>query len=454
MKRNFLFIKSTTESTVIPVDSFSHAEYTSDTTVTMYFDAKRGGKDATIAVVLTVSSGKANDVISSITNQITSGKADIMRYDAASTPNKYHTSNVTGITSITTTESPTITGADGTDGVDGVGVPAGGSQFQVLRKASGTDYDTEWDYADRVTLEVRFDEAVSKGDPLHITGYNQGQGRITVDKADASDSAKMPSIGLAFDDYSLNDNGQAITMGSLVDVDTSSFTGGDVLYVANGGGLTATKPTGTNLIQNVGKVGRSNQNNGEIVAMAIGRSNDLPNLAEGKHWVGNSSGVPEESSKFTQVYNMNFFDDLSTSKHYLPWKDINEQTLNYQDESAFLMPFSGRIVSVSLKITALSADGNITMGVETIPTGSNVFSGASWTIEETETLAATATDDHHTFHFVFDNASHFEAGDSVALTIQNSVDITSNSYIYVSAVVEYDKSSTLGSTSTEHDVNP
>lgn len=268
MKRNFLFIKSTTESTVIPVDSFSHAEYTSDTTVTMYFDAKRGGKDATIAVVLTVSSGKANDVISSITNQITSGKADIMRYDAASTPNKYHTSNVTGITSITTTEAPTITGADGVDGVDA---------------------DNS-----KVLLDVRFDEAVSKGDPLYITGYNNGEDRITVAKADASDSAQMPSIGLAAADGAINTNGQAITIGSLDDVDTSSFSVGDVLYVANGGGLTATKPTGTNLIQNVGKVGRSNQNNGEIVVMAIGRSNDLPNLAEGKIWVGDSDGVPEE----------------------------------------------------------------------------------------------------------------------------------------------------------------
>ena len=135
MKRNFLFIKSATESAVIPVDSFSHAEYTSDTTVTMYFDAKRGGKDATISVVLTVSSGKANDVVSRITNQITSGKADIMRYDASSTPGKFHTTDVTGITSITTTESPSITtgpagatgptgptgaaGAGGADGADG-----------------------------------------------------------------------------------------------------------------------------------------------------------------------------------------------------------------------------------------------------------------------------------------------------------------------------------------------
>lgn len=34
--------------------------------------------------------------------------------------------------------------ADGADGADGVGVPAGGTTGQVLAKASGTDYDTEW----------------------------------------------------------------------------------------------------------------------------------------------------------------------------------------------------------------------------------------------------------------------------------------------------------------------
>ena len=38
-------------------------------------------------------------------------------------------------------------GADGQDGAPGVGVPAGGTAGQVLSKASGTDYDTEW--ADR-----------------------------------------------------------------------------------------------------------------------------------------------------------------------------------------------------------------------------------------------------------------------------------------------------------------
>ena len=35
-------------------------------------------------------------------------------------------------------------GADGAPGQDGVGVPSGGTTGQVLKKASGTDYDTEW----------------------------------------------------------------------------------------------------------------------------------------------------------------------------------------------------------------------------------------------------------------------------------------------------------------------
>lgn len=314
MNRQFLFIKSATESIALPVDSFSHSEYTSATTISLYFDAKRSGKDASVKVVLTVTSGKAQDVMNLITGHVASSNAAVMKYDAVNSV--FFSKNVTGITSITITDSPSITtgptgpagatgptgpagadgadGAPGADGAAGQGVPTGGSQFQVLRKVSGTDYDTEWDFADRVTLEVRFDEAVSKGDPLYITGYNQGQSRITVAKADASDSAQMPSIGLAYDDYSQNDNGQAITIGSLADVDTSSFTAGDVLYVASGGGITSTKPTGTNLIQNVGKVGRSNANNGEIVVMAIGRSNDLPNLAENKIWKGDSNGVPEQ----------------------------------------------------------------------------------------------------------------------------------------------------------------
>ena len=266
--KQFLFIKTATDVVALPSSALLRTEYTSDTSVSLFFKTTKSGKDATTVVVLSVTSGKANDVIKSLTTQIPTSKQSVFLYDDVN--DAFFTTNVTGISSITTTEAPTITGADGTDGIDA---------------------DNS-----KVLLDVRFDEAVSKGDPLYITGYSTGQERITVAKADASDSAQMPSIGLAAADGAINTNGQAVTIGSLEDVDTSSFSVGNVLYVASGGGLTTTKPTGTNLIQNVGKVGRSNANNGEIVVMAIGRSNDLPNLAENKVWKGDSNGVPEQVS--------------------------------------------------------------------------------------------------------------------------------------------------------------
>ena len=123
----------------------------------------------------------------------------------------------------------------------------------------------------------------------------------------------MPSIGLAFADYSQNDNGQVITIGSLEDIDTqvtNDFQEGDVVYVASGGGLTNVKPTGTNLIQNVGKVGRRQQNNGEIVVMAIGRSNDVPNIPDGQAWIGNASGVATPTTLAT-VATSGAYSDLS-----------------------------------------------------------------------------------------------------------------------------------------------
>lgn len=56
---------------------------------------------------------------------------------------------ITGGHSVTITDADHPTGQtfnvmDGTNGQDGHGVPSGGTTGQVLAKASGTDYDTEW----------------------------------------------------------------------------------------------------------------------------------------------------------------------------------------------------------------------------------------------------------------------------------------------------------------------
>jgi len=76
------------------------------------------------------------------------------------------------------------------------------------------------------------------------------------------------------------------------------------VYVKPGGGLTLTKPTGTNLIQNVGKVGKVNGGGAGSIAVAnIQRSNDIPNLAQNNIWIGNASGVPTAATLSGDVTN-------------------------------------------------------------------------------------------------------------------------------------------------------
>jgi hypothetical protein len=160
------------------------------------------------------------------------------------------------------------------------------------------------------------------------------------------------------------------------------------------------------------------------------------------------------TGKQREIYSQSFLDDLGTTKHYLPWKDINEQTTVYQEEAAMVMPCDGRIVSVTVRMASITGDGNMTIGIETIAPNVNQFGSANWTSEETESLAVTGSDDYHVFHFAFDNAKHFDSGDLVSLSIQNDADLSGTTYFYVSTVVEYDWNTFLGTTSAEHDSNP
>jgi hypothetical protein len=160
------------------------------------------------------------------------------------------------------------------------------------------------------------------------------------------------------------------------------------------------------------------------------------------------------TGKQREIYSQSFLDDLGTTIHYLPFKDINEQTTVYQEEAAMVMPCDGRIVSVTVKTASITGSGNMTIGVNTIAPNINIFSTGNWTIEETETLAVTSTDDYHVFHFAFDNAKHFDSGDLVTISIQNDADLSGTTYWYVSTVVEYDWNTFLGTTSAEYDSNP
>lgn len=186
-------------------------------------------------------------------------------------------------------------GPAGADGADGEGVIAGGVEGQVLFKASGTDYDTTWDYVESLYLQVENAEATSLSAGTVVYAFGVSGSNITVKKADASTSSTMPAIGFVLEEITAGSTGEIITSG-LFNKTISGLSGisvGDTVYVSETAGeVTTTKPTGTALIQNVGVVLKTNGTNiQKMKVSAIDRVNDIPNLPEGYIWAGDSSGV-------------------------------------------------------------------------------------------------------------------------------------------------------------------
>ena len=144
-------------------------------------------------------------------------------------------------------------------------------------------------------------EALSKGDAVYISGIS-GNTPI-VSKADADDSNKMPSFGLAKADANLNANVVVVTFGTLSGLDTSSFSAGDILFISTTAGtLSATAPTGeSSLIQNIGIVQRSHASAGSIKVGGAGRTNATPNLNNGKIFLGNGSNQAVSTTLDTSV---------------------------------------------------------------------------------------------------------------------------------------------------------
>ena len=126
-------------------------------------------------------------------------------------------------------------------------------------------------------------DTILKGNTVYIVD-NFNDNVANVGLADATNPNKMPSVGIALEDFSGNGVHPVVTFGKAKGINTSGFIEGETLYVSNTvvGGLTNVKPTGgiftanPDLIQNVGFVVKS-ANNGTIKVTGVGRTNDIPN---------------------------------------------------------------------------------------------------------------------------------------------------------------------------------
>lgn len=231
-----------------------------------------------------------------------------------------------------------------------------------------------------VEIEVKNLEgaALSKGDPVYLLGTVGASTKVEVGLADASNAAKMPSVGLLKQDLAINGEGFAVVTGTLKNLPTTPIDGatattGDTIYVKSGGGLTLTKPTGsTNFIQNIGQVGRvSTVSDGSILASCIMRANDVPNLPTGKIWVGaNNTTV----SQVVTLDETNLRLGVNTAPSEALHVDGNTRITGAIYDSNNTPGTSGEILSSTATGTAwVSAGGNGT--VTSVATSSPITGG-------------------------------------------------------------------------------
>ena len=157
------------------------------------------------------------------------------------------------------------------------------------------------DFRGSVLFKAQAGEALSKGDAVYISGIS---GNTTVvSKADADDAAKMPAFGIASDAASINTPVDVYTTGILSNINTSSYSVGDELFVSTTAGtLSDTAPTGeSSSIQKIAKVTRSDASAGSIFITGAGRSNAVSNLNDGKIFLGNGSNQAVSTTLDTSV---------------------------------------------------------------------------------------------------------------------------------------------------------
>ena len=143
-----------------------------------------------------------------------------------------------------------------------------------------------------VTLTVLNDtgSTIALGKAVYISGASGSD--TTIALADNTSASTMPAVGITKESIANGATGAITISGALAGINMSAFTEGDVLYVGTSGDLTDTKPTGTGLIQNMGKVAKAAAS-GSFIVTGAGRSNDVPNIPENYIWYGDSSGVAD-----------------------------------------------------------------------------------------------------------------------------------------------------------------
>ena len=179
---------------------------------------------------------------------------------------------------VSNARGPAGTGGGGSNSVTSATTSDGTADLDLLNVTTATAEVTgtltanhiHGNLAGSVYAHVRAGEALLKGDPVYVSGFHNGTSTAEVSKADASNAAKMPAIGIMDANLAHNATGHMVITGTITELATNAYSINAELYVAAGGGMTATPPTAR--AQPVARVERSNANNGAILVKVNGLS--------------------------------------------------------------------------------------------------------------------------------------------------------------------------------------
>lgn len=219
--------------------------------------------------------------------------------------------------------------------------------------------------SNRVVFQVKNEtgDTITQGTPVYFDGIS-GQ-NILVAPADASNSSKMPAGGILNETLINNQSGILIEQGKLTNIDMSTYSINDSLYVAVGGGLSNVKPGYPNLIQNIARVTK-NDANGSLVVTGPSRTNDVPNLGDSNIWIGKGSGLTtteypisgDVTMSNTGVFTINGISNTATISSTANITMDSNQTLTFRNANTSIKSSADSNLSVKVDNTIFNHAGD------------------------------------------------------------------------------------------------
>lgn len=230
---------------------------------------------------------------------------------------------------------------------------------------------------------------LQKGTPVHVVSSVGNTDEVIA--ASASNPSTMPATFILSETLVDDQEGLGILTGFINGVDTRGFLEGEVVYVGANGGYTNQKPSGSNLIQNLGIVTKVAENGSGFI-YGSGRTNDTPNLLQGNIFFGSGSNQQYQTHlssaiDLTTLNNITASGNISSSgtvygvtgsfSHLVGNSPITIGSSVTFTQAITGSVFSGSFVGDASGLSGVVADGTLSSSAQIATEISGAFTAAS-----------------------------------------------------------------------------